>query len=90
MSYRFTNEEDMAIIKYITVNKRYLLSSGVQVWKVAEESNICPGRSYQSMKERFRKVLVKNLRKYNLEKELCAKILEFTRANKEGKAFIFI
>ncbi|EEB10224.1 hypothetical protein Phum_PHUM025590 [Pediculus humanus corporis] len=88
ISKGYTLEEDVAIVNYITDKKRYLHASGIQVWKNAEKIKICPGRSYLSMKERYRKTILKNIKSYKIDKNLICKILEFQRATQAGKRII--
>lgn len=75
----------MAIVKYMTTEKRYLKACGVEVWKDAEKMQVCPGRPYYSLKERYRKTIVKNLRHYEVDKALANKIMQFMRASTEGE-----
>lgn len=56
--------EDEAIIKYIISSGRYDELKGNAFWQNAEEDKICVERTWQSMKERFRKHIVSNLNKY--------------------------
>ena len=39
------------------------------MWEILESCNEVPGRSYQSMKERFRKTILPNIQNYQLEKD---------------------
>jgi len=65
----YTIEEDKKILKYITDNNRYNDTGGRAMWEVMEERQICGTRTYQSMKERFRKRILKNIKNYGLNDE---------------------
>ena len=67
MSYN--RSEDLAILGFIIDNKRYSDVGGVEMWKLMEEREVVVGRSWQSMKERFRKKILTNIKSYNLSKE---------------------
>ncbi|KAK6621869.1 hypothetical protein RUM44_001676 [Polyplax serrata] len=84
LNIRYTYDEDIAILNYMLTNNRYLRASGIHIWKEAEKIGICPGRPYLSMKERFRKTIVKNLKDYKIDKARIMEVTEFMRANKEG------
>ena len=64
MSY--SRAEDLAILGFITDNKCF---GGVDMWKLMEQKEVLVGRSWQSMKERFRKKILINIKLYNLSKE---------------------
>ena len=86
----FTVDEDYAIIDYILDNKRYQQTGGNNVWKKAEEANICPGRSFWSLKERFRRGIIPNLKKYFLDKEIEKKLKkEYLEDQGDGIIFDF-
>jgi len=65
----YTVEEDKKILKYIIDNNRYNDTGGRALWEIMEERQICGTRTYQSMKERFRKRILKNIKNYNLTDE---------------------
>ena len=67
MSY--TRAEDLAILGFIADNKRFGDVGGVEMWKLMEEREVVVSRSWQSMKERFRKKILTNIKNYNLSKE---------------------
>jgi len=60
----YTRKEDLEIINFIKKQKsrrRFSVSlGGNRIWKRMEEKKICSGRSWESMKERWRKVLSHN------------------------------
>jgi hypothetical protein len=62
----YTRVEDLNIIKFIAENKRYDNVGGNEVWQVMEERKVVEGRSWQSMKERFRKAIMKRILSYGL------------------------
>lgn len=65
----YVRAEDLAILGFIADNKRYGDVGGVDMWKLMEQREVVVGRSWQSMKERFRKKIVTNIKSYNLSKE---------------------
>ena len=66
----FTEKEDVAILKYISKTKRYSDTRGVGLWKDMEMHGICRPRTWQSLKERYRKRILRDLKKYNLPQEI--------------------
>ena len=57
------------------------MRGGNQIWKRVEKARICPGRSWQSLKQFFLKYLVKQLPSYGVtEEELKSK----ARGKEEG------
>ncbi|KAI1298720.1 hypothetical protein HDE_04072 [Halotydeus destructor] len=51
----YSFDEDYAILNYIVKSKKYSELKGNTFWKLAEREKLCGKRSYQSMKERFRR-----------------------------------
>ena len=60
----YTAEEDKDILKFIVENNRLDDVKGRALWELMEERGIANGRSHQSMKERFRKTISKNIENY--------------------------
>ncbi|KAJ9582006.1 hypothetical protein L9F63_003589, partial [Diploptera punctata] len=61
----YKKQEDIAILKFIFANRtRCKQTGGVKLWRLMERKKVLPGRTWQSMKERYRKVLVNKLDKY--------------------------
>merc|ERR1712111_69130 len=60
----FSFEEDLAILRFIVDTKRYSEVKGNVLWEAMEKAKVCPGRTYQSMKERFRRRIVPKLEKF--------------------------
>lgn len=58
--------EDKAIIKYILNNRRQNEVKGTTVWNIMADSNVVPGRTWQSLKERYVKRIIPNLSLYGL------------------------
>ena len=61
----YTAEEDKDILKFIVENNRLDDVKGRALWELMEERGIANGRSHQSMKERFRKTISKNIENYD-------------------------
>lgn len=71
---KYSTEEQLQIIKFIAEKNLFSLVGGVTIWHNMEaEMDI--GRSWQSLKENFRKQILPNIEKYNLsssvEKSFC-------------------
>ena len=77
----YTRDEDKKIIRYILENNRYQDVKGRALWELMAERNELPGRTWQSLKERFLKVIRKNVRnnpkQYGLNETEVKKILYF-------------
>ena len=65
----YSNKEDLLILGYISQRDRHMDVGGVELWRSLEERGTVPGRSWQGMKERFRKVIMKNIQLYDLTEE---------------------
>jgi len=70
---QYTEEEDLNILKYIEENQMFENVKGRKVWQEIEEKNILEGRTWQSMKERFRKVMMTRIKSYGLIEETVQK-----------------
>ena len=57
----YTLSEDESILEFVIKSKRLDELKGNIVWKIAQKEDICQGRSWQSMKERFRKHIMPNI-----------------------------
>merc|ERR1712173_524198 len=68
----YKKSEEKNILEWIIRNGRYSETKGIAMWKILEGSNEVPGRSHQSMKERFRKHIAPNIQHYQLDEEEVA------------------
>lgn len=59
----YTEQEDSNMLEYIIKSRAYYRLRGIAFWREMEEAKITQNRSYQSLKERFRKCIIKNLKK---------------------------
>ena len=66
----YSKAEDVKIVQFIADNKRFQDTKGNELWKVMEERNVLEGRTWQSMKERFRKVIINKINQYGFEKNV--------------------
>ncbi|UXI14814.1 hypothetical protein NH340_JMT00757 [Sarcoptes scabiei] len=57
----YTEEEDFLILRYIITTNRYSEIKGKKLWIDMENDRICPNRTWQSMKERYRRIIAPNL-----------------------------
>lgn len=62
--YSFSEEQKIA--KWIARTRRYSEVNGIAMWKLMAESHVLGDRSYHSMKERFRKHIIKKIDMYDL------------------------
>merc|ERR1719342_911802 len=69
----YTLSEEKNIVKYFMENGGFQISGGNKIWKKIEQESICPGRSWQSLRDRFNKKIVKRLPSFGVtKKELMA------------------
>ena len=58
----YSTEEEKAIIHFLkTEDRAFARRKGKKVWKEMEENKICPGRTWQSMKQRWVKFISNRL-----------------------------
>ena len=68
----YSKQEDLKIINFICENKRFSDVKGNELWKLMEGRKVVEGRSWQSLKERYRKIILKNINNYKLDKDVVA------------------
>ena len=78
----YKNSEDKKIIQWIIKQSRYSEIGGIKMWEILESCNEVPGRSYQSMKERFRKTIMPNIQHYQLEKDQVDRFRMYSQGSK--------
>ena len=66
----YTRTEDLEIIKFIVDKKRFDDVRGNELWQVMEDRKVVKGRTWQSMKERFRKVIRGKIKTYDLDDQI--------------------
>ena len=71
----YTTAEDEKIIDYIIKHNKFTGLAGNALWVEMERNGILPGRSWGSLKERFRKVILKQIKIYNLSEKNEKKFL---------------
>ena len=84
----FRPEEDVQILRFIADSKRYADVKGNTLWEFIEKKcpKVCPGRTSQSLKERFRKRIVPKLDAFVQSKDLTKAELErFKEYSGRGK-----
>lgn len=64
----YDNREDRAILAYFLDHGGYSNIGGNRVWMAIEKEEICPGRSWHSLKSRFR-VILKKLHVYGVSED---------------------
>lgn len=85
----YTAEEDKDILKFIVKNSRIGDVKGNALWELMERKGVATGRSHQSMKERFRKTISKNIENYDdivMDKEVRKRIKNLYLGNKSANA----
>lgn len=90
--FRYSSKEDREIIYFIVRNDYYPLVKGNVIWKDAEAEKICEGRTWQGLKERFRKKILPCIRSYNFPEEIAKKFQNIPKLSKRGmkiKLFLF-
>ena len=81
----YTRTEAMALINFFMDQGVYFMKGGIQIWKVVEKSCICPGRSWQSLKQFFLKHLLKRLPSFGVtEEELKEKARKLSDVKRWG------
>merc|ERR1711997_76883 len=65
----YTRSEEQNIIQWIIENNRHSEIKGIKLWRELEKSNQVPGRTSQSMKERFRKHILPKIQHYQLKRD---------------------
>jgi hypothetical protein len=62
----YTKDEEEAILNFIVTKKRFSEIGGNELWKYMEQKEVLKDRTWQSMKERFRKKILPNLDYFDL------------------------
>lgn len=70
----YSHDEDQGMLDYVIQNSAYADVKGRRFWQEAEQIGICPGRTWQSMKERFLKHIMKSLDSYELTRDQKARL----------------
>ena len=65
----YTRSEEKNIVQWIIENKRHSEIKGIKMWRDLEKSNEVPGRTCQSMKERFKKHILPTIEYFQLKKD---------------------
>ena len=81
----YSKEEDLKIISFIVDNRRFQEVGGNELWKIMEERTVLEGRSWQSMKERFRKVIYPKIHMYKLDKTIVSNFVKGNPSRKEKR-----
>jgi len=61
----YTSTEEAAVVRYLLERGGFSQKGGRDLWKKMEEAWVVPGRTWQSLKERFLKHIIKKLPIYN-------------------------
>ena len=60
----YTKSEDEAILKYILTHEEYSRVGSKMLWVEMEEKEVVAGRTWQSLKEHFKKKIMDNIRTF--------------------------
>ena len=60
----YTRSDDEAILKYILTHKEYSRVGSKMLWVEMEEKEVVAGRTWQSLKEHFKKKIMDNIRTF--------------------------
>ena len=66
----YSKKEDFELLSFLRkwkTKKGSLPVGGTKIWKLMEKKKLCKGRSWESMKERWRGHLVDNLAKFDID-----------------------
>ena len=66
----YCRKEQERIVQWIIENKGYNYLRGNLLWKKMERDEVGRGRSYQSLKEHFRKVIITQIHTFKLSKDI--------------------
>ena len=62
----YSHKEETKIVQWIAKYRRYSEVNGIAMWKLMAESGELGDRTYQSLKERFRKHILRKIDTYDL------------------------
>ena len=84
----YSRSDDEAILKHILKNEDYSRVGGRQLWIEMEQLEVVGGRSWQSLKEHFRKAIMRNIRSYRFltkEQRSSLKARKIVKVNEEDE-----
>ena len=76
----FIQDEDQAILSYITRNQVYSQVDGESMWREMERQRVVQGRTWETMRRRFQTYILENIQLYDLTDEQ----ISFFKENKGG------
>ena len=65
----YSRHEDLLILNFIANKRRFSDVGGVKLWRLMEDRKVVGDRTWQSMKERFRKTILKKINSYDLTED---------------------
>ena len=66
---QYSYSEEERIVKWIIKTHSYSEVGGIVMWRLMESDNAVPGRSFQSMKERFRKHILPKIELFDISED---------------------
>ncbi|XP_064090364.1 ras guanine nucleotide exchange factor Y-like isoform X2 [Macrobrachium nipponense] len=72
----YEHREKRAILNYIIDKRKYHEVKGRNLWIEMEKAKVCPGRTWESMKEHFRKSIIHNLHLFKLDDKTLRRLTE--------------
>ena len=73
----YSREEERGIIRYLLRKGGFQDRRGNLVWRKMEEARVCPGRTWQSIKQRFNAFILENLAVFDVTVEALANAPDF-------------
>ena len=62
----FSRQEEQAVINFLLERGGFSLRKGARVWREMEEERVCPGRSWQALKQQFLQHIVRRLQDFGV------------------------
>ncbi|XP_067002350.2 uncharacterized protein [Anabrus simplex] len=66
----YTFDDKKAIVDYISKTNSYNKVKGKKLWQTMADTKVCPGRTWQSLKEHYRKKIIPNISIFYLPKNI--------------------
>ncbi|XP_042218202.1 uncharacterized protein LOC121863567 isoform X1 [Homarus americanus] len=71
----YSDKEKWSIIEYIMNKHCYNQCKGRKMWQQMVEAKICPGRTWQSLKEQYVKHIIRDIDSYKVDEDIKTRIL---------------
>ena len=84
---KFLPKEDSQLVKFFLTEGCYGERKGVAVWKRIAAEDVCPGRTWQSLKERFLKRILPNLPKFKVTENALLQAADRSKNKSSSKRY---